>query len=168
MSLWRKEAENKTGRLAQTLEPIARRADPGRCDGGIGFPAMRPKAAIEIYPVSGKKFDGCRHWDGACRFGYPDSPRRKAIISQVWRHKIAQTIADTGADLSFFVAKPLVEGIPRVIGFANDADAKRASTLIKKAAEAINESNRAKRTPPICQHREEGCTLRPPRGELSR
>ena len=49
-------------------------------------------------------------------------------------HKIAQTIADTGADLSFFVAQAIGRRYSAVIGFANDADAKRAATLIKKAA----------------------------------
>jgi len=48
-------------------------------------------------------------------------------------HKIAQTIAEAGADLSFFVAQAIGKKYSAVIGFANDADAKRAATLIKKA-----------------------------------
>ena len=48
-------------------------------------------------------------------------------------HKIAQTIGEAGADLSFFVAQAIGRKYSAVIGFANDADAKRAATLIKKA-----------------------------------
>ena len=41
---------------------------------------------------------------------------------------------DAGVDLSFFVAQAIGRRYSAVIGFANDADAKRAATLIKKVA----------------------------------
>ncbi|QNI31423.1 hypothetical protein H7849_20450 [Alloacidobacterium dinghuense] len=49
-------------------------------------------------------------------------------------HKIAQAIAEAGVDLSFFVAQAIGRKYSAVIGFANDGDAKKAATLIKKAS----------------------------------
>jgi hypothetical protein len=49
-------------------------------------------------------------------------------------HKIAQTIADAGGDLSFFVAQAFGRRYSAVSGFANEEDAKKAATLIKKVA----------------------------------
>ena len=77
ISLWRKEAENKAGLLAQTLEPLAKAGADLGVVMAYRLPGNEAKAAIEIYPVSGKKLTGCRHRDGACRLGYPDSPRRR-------------------------------------------------------------------------------------------
>ena len=55
ISLWRKEAENRTGLLAQTLEPLAKAgADLGVVP-GYRLPGNDAKAAIEVYPVSGNK-----------------------------------------------------------------------------------------------------------------
>jgi hypothetical protein len=55
ISLWRKEAENKTGLLAQTLEPLAKAGSDLGVVMGYRLSGNEAKAAIEIYPVSGKK-----------------------------------------------------------------------------------------------------------------
>jgi hypothetical protein len=132
ISLWRKEAENKTGLLAQTLEPLAKAG----ADLGVVMAYRLPgeaKAAIEIYPVSGKKLTAAATGTGLAASAIPtllvEGDNKPGLA-----HKIAQTIADTGADLSFFVAQAIGRRYSAVIGFANDADAKRAATLIKKAA----------------------------------
>ena len=53
--LWRKEVENKTGLLAQTLETLAEAGADLGVVMGYRLPGNEAKAAIEIYPVSGKK-----------------------------------------------------------------------------------------------------------------
>jgi len=133
ISLWRKEDENKTGLLAQTLEPLAKAgADLGVLM-GYRLPGNEAKAAIEIYPVSGKKVR-----DAATGTGLADSAIPTLLVEGDNKpglaHKIAQTIAEAGADLSFFVALAIGRRYSAVIGFANDADAKKAATLIKKAS----------------------------------
>ena len=133
ISLWRKEDENKTGLLAQTLEPLAKAgADLGVLM-GYRLPGNEAKAAIEIYPVSGKKVR-----DAATGTGLADSAIPTLLVEGDNKpglaHKIAQTIAEAGADLSFFVALAIGRRYSAVIGFANDADAKKAATLIKKTS----------------------------------
>jgi hypothetical protein len=55
ISLWRKEAESKTGLLAQTLEPLAKAGADLGVVMGYRPPGNEAKAAIEIYPIFGKK-----------------------------------------------------------------------------------------------------------------
>ena len=133
ISLWRKEAENKTGLLAQTLEPLAKaRADLGVVM-GYRLPGDGAKAVIEVYPVSGKKVT-----DAATETGLAASSIPTLLVEGDDRpglaHKIARAIADAGTDLSFFVAQAIGRKYSAVIGFANEHDAKKAATLIKKAA----------------------------------
>jgi len=83
ISLWRKEAENKTGLLAQTLEPLAKAGADLGVVMAYRLPGNEAKAAIEIYPVSGTKLTA------AATGGFPPRLSRlsssTAIISQVWR-----------------------------------------------------------------------------------
>jgi len=132
ISLWRKEAENKTGLLAQTIEPLARAGADLGVVMGYRLPGNEGKAAIEIYPVSGRKMTTAATGTGLAASAIPTllvEGDNKAGLA----HKIAQTIAEAGFDLSFFVAQAIGRRYSAIIGFANDADAKRAATLIKKA-----------------------------------
>jgi hypothetical protein len=84
ISLWRKEAENKTGLLAQTLEPLAKAGADLGVVMGYRLPGDEAKAVIEVHPVSGKKVMAA-----AAETGLP--LRRfllcwsKAITNLVWR-----------------------------------------------------------------------------------
>ena len=55
ISLWRTEAENKTGLLAQTLEPLAKAGADLGVVMGYRLPGNEAKAVIEVYPISGRK-----------------------------------------------------------------------------------------------------------------
>jgi len=133
ISLWRKEDENKTGLLAQTLEPLAEAGADLGVVMGYRLPGNEAKAAIEIYPVSGKRVTSA-----AGETGLSDSAIPTLLVEgdnkQGLAHKIAQTLAEAGADLSFFVALAIGRRYSAVIGFANDTDAKKAASLIKKAS----------------------------------
>jgi hypothetical protein len=133
ISLWRKEAENKTGLLAQTLEPLAGMGADLGVVMGYRLPGNEAKAAIEIYPVSGKKMTAAATGVGLADAAIPtilvEGDNKPGLA-----HKIAQTIADAGVDLSFFVAQAIGRRYSAVIGFTNAADAKSAAALIKKAA----------------------------------
>src|SRR5215467_10005569 len=133
ISLWRKETENKTGLLAQTLEPLAKvGADLGVVM-GYRLPGNETKAVIEVYPISGKKVTAAAAQTGLTASSIPtllvEGDNRPGLA-----HKIAQTIADAGTDLSFFVAQAIGRRYSAVIGFATEDDAKKAAALIKKAA----------------------------------
>ncbi len=55
ITLWRKEVENQSGILAKTLEPFAQGGADLEVVMGYRYPNNEGKAAIELYPVTGKK-----------------------------------------------------------------------------------------------------------------
>ena len=55
ISLWRKEVNNQVGTLAQTLEPVTTAGANLHVLMGYRYPGEETKAAIELYPVAGKK-----------------------------------------------------------------------------------------------------------------
>ena len=55
ISLWRKEVENRVGTLAHTLEPVTKAGANLQILMGYRYPGEGTRAAIEVYPVTGKK-----------------------------------------------------------------------------------------------------------------
>ena len=55
ISLWRKEVENQVGTLAHTLAPVTKAGANLHVLMGYRYPGDGTKAAIELYPVAGKK-----------------------------------------------------------------------------------------------------------------
>ena len=53
--LWRKEVENQPGTLANALAPLANAGADIHVVMTYRFPGAESKAAIELYPVTGKK-----------------------------------------------------------------------------------------------------------------
>ena len=132
ISLWRRETDNKTGLLAQTLEPLAKAGADLGVVMGYWLPGDQAKAVIEVYPIAGKKVT-----TAAAETGLASTIPTLLVEGDNksgLAHKIAQTIADAGGDLSFFVAQAVSRKYSAVIGFANEEDAKKAATLIKKVS----------------------------------
>lgn len=131
ISLWQKEAKNKIGLLAETLEPLAKAGADLGVVMGYRLPGDQAKAVIEVYPVAGKKVTAAAGEMGLAASAIPtllvEGDNKPGLA-----HKIAQTIADAGGDLSFFVAQAVGKRYSAVIGFTNEDDAKKAATLIKK------------------------------------
>ncbi len=119
--------------LAQTLEPLAKAGADLGVVMGYRLPGNDAKAAIEVYPVSGNKVTAAAATTGLTASSIPtllvEGDNRPGLA-----HKIVQTIAAAGADLSFFVAQAIGRRYSAVIGFATEDDAKKAAALIKKAA----------------------------------
>lgn len=134
ISFWRKEAENKTaGFLAQTLEPLAKAGADLGVVMGYRLPSNEAKAVIEVYPISGKKVTVAAAKTGLATESIPtllvEGDNRPGLA-----HKIAQTIADVGVDLSFFFAQAIGRRYSAVMFFATEADARKAAAVIKTAA----------------------------------
>jgi len=55
ISLWRKEVENQVGTLAHTLEPVTKAGANLHVLMGYRYPGEGTRAAIEFYPIAGKK-----------------------------------------------------------------------------------------------------------------
>jgi hypothetical protein len=55
ISLWRKEVDNQVGSLAHTLEPVTKAGANLQVLMGYRYPGEGTKAAVELYPIAGKK-----------------------------------------------------------------------------------------------------------------
>lgn len=132
ISLWRKEVNNQVGTLAQTLEPVTTAGANLHVLMGYRYPGEGTKAAIELYPVAGKKVSAAASDAGLSASSIPtllvegdDRPSLGLAI--------AQAIAGAGINLTFFVAQSIGRKFSAVLGFETEADAKTAAPLIKKA-----------------------------------
>jgi hypothetical protein len=132
ITLWRREVENKPGVLASTLEPLARAGADLRLVMGYRFPEATGRAAIEVFPVSGKQVSagaeaaGLRAFDLACLLVEGDNrPGFGAAL--------ARGLADAGVNIVFLVAQVIGRRFTAVIGFESEAASSQASRLIKAA-----------------------------------
>src|SRR5215510_13095362 len=105
--LWRKEVENRPGALAATLAPLAAAGASLQLVMGYQFPGRESRAAIELYPIAGKKVTAAAGSAGLAAASIPtllvEGDDRPGL-----GHAIAQAMADAGMDLNFLV--------PQVIG----------------------------------------------------
>jgi len=132
ITLWRREVENQTGMLADTLEPFAKRGADLQLVMGYRYAGQEQKAAIEIYPVAGKKIIEAAQEKGLSASTIPAllvEGDNKAGLG----HAIAQSLAEAGINLTFLVAQVIGRKYSSVIGFETEDDSKKASALIKKA-----------------------------------
>jgi hypothetical protein len=133
ISLWRREVDNQVGSLARTLEPVTKAGATLQVLMGYRYPGEGNKAAIEVYPVAGKKVTAAASEAGLSGSSIPtllvqgdDKPGLG--------HGIAKAISGAGVNMTFFVAQVIGRKFSAVLGFETEADAKTATPLIKKAA----------------------------------
>jgi hypothetical protein len=131
ITLWREEVDNTPGILAKVLGPLADAGMNLQVVMGYRFPGNETKAAIEVYPVSGKKTV-----DAATSAGLSASTIPTLLVEgdnrQGLGKAIAEAIAEAGINLGFLVTQVVGRRYSSVIGFENDEDAKRATSLIRK------------------------------------
>jgi hypothetical protein len=141
IKLWRSEVANQPGALAKVLAPLAQAGADLQLLMGYRFPGNETRAAIEIFPVSGKKSIAAAQSVGLRASSAPallvegDNKRGAG-------HAISQTIADAGINMSFIVAQVVGRRFSAVFGFETDEDARKAATLIKKALAAKKSSKK--------------------------
>jgi hypothetical protein len=133
ISLWRKEVENQVGMLAHTLEPLTKAGANLRVLMGYRYPGDATKAAIELYPIAGKKVIAAAAGVGLVASSIPtllvegdDKPGLGLAI--------AEAISEAGVNMGFFVAQSIGRRFSAVLGFETEFDAKTAAPIIKKAA----------------------------------
>ena len=133
ISLWRKEVENQAGTLARALDPLKRAGANLRVVMGYRYGMDGTKAAVEIYPIAGKKVT-----DAATQAGLSASSIPTLLIEGDDKPglglAITQAISGAGINLNFCVAQVIGKRFSAVIGFESEAEAKNATPLIKKAA----------------------------------
>jgi len=129
--LWRKEVENQPGILASTLEPFAAGGADLQVVMGYRFPGNETKAAIELYPVTGRQLTKAAEAAGLAASSLPallvEGDNKPGL-----GHAIAQAIAGAGINIGFLVAQVIGRRYSAVIGFETPEDAKKAASLIKR------------------------------------
>ncbi len=135
--LWRRQVENQSGVLANTLEPLAEADVDLQVVMGFRDLSTPDKAIIEVLPISGRKATSAAERAGLSVVGVP--------ILQVegdnkpgMGHAIAKAVGEAGINLSFLIAQVVGRKYTALFGFETEADAKKASGLIKRAATTRN------------------------------
>jgi hypothetical protein len=133
ITLWRGVVENRPGALAEVLEPVAAAKADLQVVMGYREPGQPGKAAIELYPVSGRRLSQAVEGAGLTPAAIPAllvSGANRAGVA----HRVARALADAGINLAFLVAQVVGRSYSAVFGFESEADAAKAAGLIRKAA----------------------------------
>lgn len=129
--LWRKEVDNQVGVLARTLEPLAKAGADLQVLMGYRYPGNEAKAVIELHPVVGKKLTAAAEQAGLAASTIPallvEGDNKPSLA-----HRIAQSLAEAGVNLTFLVAHVVGKRYAATIGFETEVDAKKAAALIKR------------------------------------
>src|SRR5262245_776385 len=130
--LWRKEVENKAGVLASALAPLDHAGTDIHLVMAYRFPGQESKAAIELYPVTGKK-----SVTAAKEAEFSESNIPALLIEGDNRaglgYATAQGIANSGINIDFVVVQVIGRKYSAVFGFESEADAKTCAAIIRKA-----------------------------------
>lgn len=133
IKLWRVELENRPGALASTLRPLADARADLKLVMGYRYAGGENRAAVEVYPVAGKKSAAAAAEAGLSAATFPallvEGDDRPGL-----GYAIANAMAGAGIDMGFFVAQVIGRRHSTVIGFGTEADARKAASLIKKVA----------------------------------
>jgi len=131
ITLWRAEIENRPGALAAVLEPLR---DAGlHVLMGYRYPENHARAAVEVYPIAGKKAVQAAQAAGLSAASIPallvegdDKPGLGYALSA--------SLGEAGISMDFFIGQVIGKRCSAVIGFETDEQARKATPLIKKAA----------------------------------
>src|SRR5262245_25361760 len=99
---------------------------------GYRFPGQESKAAIELYPVTGRK-----SVTAAKEAGFNASAIPALLVEGDNRaglgYATAQAIAGAGINMDFLVAQVIGRKYSAVFGFESEADAAKCAAIIRKA-----------------------------------
>ena len=133
VELWRSEVANTPGTLAATLTPLADAGADLRVVMGYRYPGKEKKAAIEVFPVKGKKSVAAAESAGLKASGIPTLVIEGDNEAGLGR-SIAQALADAGVNVSFFMAQVVGDRYSAIAGFESQDDARNAAALIRTRA----------------------------------
>ena len=135
ITLWRTEVSHRAGMLADVLEPLAAAGVNLRVVSGYAFPAGPDGAAIEVFPIAGKKAARA-----ATAVGLSPSPTACLLVEGDDRPGLgaamARAIAAAGVSISFRMAENFGRKFSAVFAFEDEGDAATAAKAIKSAARA--------------------------------
>ena len=133
ITLWRRELQDRPGTLAEALAPLAEDRVDVRILMAYRFPREPGRAAVELFPISGKRATAA-----AQRAGFAAASIPALLVegdnAPGLGERLTRAIGDAGINLDFVVAQVIGRKYTAVFGFADQDGASRAVSLIKKAS----------------------------------
>ena len=133
--LWRAEVDNQPGALARVLEPPAMAGVDLNVVMGYRHASPAGQAAIEIFPIAGRKAMAAASAAGFRAATIPallvEGDNKPGIGLRV-----AQAIGAGGINMAFFMAQVIGRKFAAVIGLETEDDARKAIPLLRRAAKA--------------------------------
>lgn len=134
--LWRRELENQPGTLAEALKPFADEKVNLQVVMGYVLPGDRARAALEVYPVSGKKAAGAASAAGMV----PMETTHALLVEGDDRvglgHHMSAALAQENVNIHFAIIQVVGKRFTGVFGFDNAEAASKAAKVIKAVAGA--------------------------------
>jgi len=129
ITLWRADVDNHPGVLARALEPLAQAGADLRLVMGYRLPHTPERAAIELYPVSGKRAAAA-----AAEAGLAESRDIPCLLVEGDNRPglgaaIARGLADAGINIAFLVAQVVGRRFTATFGFGDEATAASATRV---------------------------------------
>jgi len=145
VTLWRAEVDNQPGVLARTLEPLATAGADLRLVMGYRFPQAPERAAIELYPITGKRLTAAAQQAGLTEAKdipclLVEGDNRAGLGAAIGRG-----LADAGINVAFLMAQVLGRKFTAAIGFDDESAATNGARIIKQAAAKPRPAGGAKR-----------------------
>jgi hypothetical protein len=131
--LWRKELDNTPGTLAKALAPLAAVGVSLRTVMGYRFPGDEERAAVEVWPVEGKKAEDAARKGGLHPFGDITCLMVEGNDRAGLGARISQSLAENGINIAFVMTLVSGKKYVSIMGFDSERDADRAAPLIKRA-----------------------------------
>ena len=132
IQLWRRELENRPGELALVLEPLAEVGADLRIVMGYRYPGNESRAAVELFPIRGKKATAAASQAGLTA-GQIAALLVRGDSKPGVGHAITRALADAGINLDFLVGQQIGGRFAFVLGFDNDEQTAKAAEIIADA-----------------------------------
>lgn len=130
--IWIRRGDDRAGLAADALGPLGEAGVSLSCVMGYCYPGQPGRAAVEVFPIKGKKAEKAARSAGFAPSDTPcllvegdDRPGLGAAISR--------SVAAAGLSMSFLVGQVIGRKFNCMIGFGSDADAAAATKAIKAA-----------------------------------
>ncbi|MDD5248332.1 MAG: hypothetical protein PHY45_05075 [Rhodocyclaceae bacterium] len=136
IELWNVIVDNRPGALATVLEPLADAGADLEVVLGTSIPGDGGKASVGVFPVKGKKVLAAARASGLA----PATSMPSLLVTGDNRaglgRRISQTLAAADINIGFAVAQVAGRNFSALFGFANEADAGKAASILKKLGAA--------------------------------
>ncbi len=135
LTLWRAEVDHRPGALAELLDPLAAAGADLQVVMGYKLPGERPRAAVEVAPITSRKAALAAEKSSLRPGGAPTllvhGENRPGLAN-----RIAIALSESCVNIAFLVAQVVGKRYSAVFGFESEADLDKAADRIRAAVVA--------------------------------